>query len=304
MKYFKVVPKRNAPRYEITKDTFETVTENKPPFEQKNQNGGFSRYGICPSCLNSIQLIGLYKSSESPKYGRHTGKDVDGLPKWNYDKYKYCPYATNKPSSPNNDEQVEIDDSVIELYNLLKSQFDRVIYVISDELKMRFTANFCKKALQQFLADKAYCYPWLTEVNLPYIFAYRGMQQQDIWGQKILLGSDLYDALKSHNNVKFEEASGEYKLLNKRCGYLKLQLRFTKHKQIAVEGDALRETMMLYIDDMLSNKVVFEKKIEFDETIFTNLILKKSNDNKRQQWLLDISDSLMTQLEKKTGAAL
>lgn len=298
MKYFKISPSRTAARFEITADTFQNVTGNIQPFEQKNRSGKFSRYGICPSCLNPIQLIGLYSESERRPYGRHTGKNIDGLPEWNYEKYKYCPFATNKPGEPNDDDLIKIDNNVVELYDLLKTQFDRVAYIISDELKIHFTGYFWEKAMRQFLINKAYCYPWLTEVNLPYVFAYRGMHQQDIWGQKFLVNSELFNVLKHHPNVNFEKTGGDYMFLNKKHEYLHLQLRFSKHKQIGKDGEDLRETMMLYVDDMVSGGTIFEKKIEFDETHFIRMVEKKGNEDKRQQWLLDIAEKLMPPLAR------
>lgn len=61
MKYFKIKANRVAPRYEITPKTFEEVTNHKYPFEQKNADQIISQFGICPSCLNPIQLIGISK---------------------------------------------------------------------------------------------------------------------------------------------------------------------------------------------------------------------------------------------------
>ena len=42
---------------------------------------------------------------------------------------------------------------------------------------------------------EVYFYPWLTESNLPYIFALKGMQHQNILGQKFLIGTQLYNCL-------------------------------------------------------------------------------------------------------------
>lgn len=50
MKYFKTESTRTALRYEITPQNFMDKTERKYPFEQKDQYGKFSQYGICPSC--------------------------------------------------------------------------------------------------------------------------------------------------------------------------------------------------------------------------------------------------------------
>lgn len=59
-----------------------------------NHNRTISQYGICPSCLNPVQLIGIAKQIKVIPYGKHTGKDILGFPKWNYIKYEYCPYAS------------------------------------------------------------------------------------------------------------------------------------------------------------------------------------------------------------------
>ncbi len=87
--------------------------------------------------------------------------------------------------------------------------------------------------------------------------------------------------------------------LNRKRTFLKLQFRLTGHKQIAQSGESLRESMMLYVDDMISDRTIFTKRIEFSETHFIRLIEKKENENKRQQWLLDISNRLMKSLNKK-----
>ncbi len=86
MKYFKTTPDRKAEKFEISLENFQRETGRKQPYEQEiDERGKFSQYAICPSCLNPIQLIGLVTKTKMKPYGRHTGKDIDGLPKWNYD---------------------------------------------------------------------------------------------------------------------------------------------------------------------------------------------------------------------------
>ena len=108
-------------------------------------------------------------------YRKHTGKNVNGLPRWNQEKYEYCPYAAekNRKQIDENELLPEITDNVIELYNLLRDNFDRVVYVVQKSLDIRCSPKFWKEALKQYLANNAYLYPWLTESNLPYIFALR-----------------------------------------------------------------------------------------------------------------------------------
>jgi hypothetical protein len=75
MKYFKAVASRTAARYVITPNKFLEVTGRKYPFEQNNGRGIISQYGICPSCLNPIQLIGISHEIKRRPHGKHAGKN-------------------------------------------------------------------------------------------------------------------------------------------------------------------------------------------------------------------------------------
>jgi hypothetical protein len=127
MKCFKIKATRVAPRFEITSENFSEVTGGRFPFEQQSERQGkFSQYGICPSCLNPIQLIGITRIIQRTPYGKHAGKDINGLPAWNYQGYEYCPFAAkNARLTPNDDERlIQLNDSAIELYDLLLKQID------------------------------------------------------------------------------------------------------------------------------------------------------------------------------------
>lgn len=302
MKLFKIEATRNAPAYEITKENFENTTMHKLPFELINLDGSVSEYGICPSCLNPIQIIGLVKKVKVKPYGKHTGKNVENLRDWDQTKYEYCPYATKQVRREINDDELlpEITEDIIELYDLLKNNFDRVVYVVSNALDIRCSSSFWKKALRGYLANNVYCYPWLTENNLPYIFAFVGMRHYSAHKQQFRVGSDVFKALEAYPNVKFSESSCDrnYKILTNDSGFLNLQFRLWNHKQEAVEGELLKESMHFCIDDLSNGKVttVFEKKIDFDEKLFMNLVRSKNN-TYRNQKLLDIATELMKPLE-------
>lgn len=224
MKYFKVSASRMAPRYEITTKNYMDVTECKYPFEQRNGRGGLSEYAICPSCLNPIQLVGVMSEVKTRPYGKHTGKDVDGLPQWTLKKYEYCPFRSKQEGKKPNDDEgaMEFDNDFLELYYLLKAQFDRVVHIVSNELGIKCGKGFWKKSLRQFTHRGVFCYPWLTEANLPYIFAYRGMQHQNVWGQQVLIGSELYKALKAHPKVKLVECEIKDSMQNTSAQYAKV----------------------------------------------------------------------------------
>lgn len=308
MKYFKTRATKTADRYEINSTEFVKRTENKYPFVQPGSVKKVAQFAICPSCLNPIQLIGVDKKISCSPYGRHTGKNVSGLPDWSYAKYLYCPYAKKEDRhEPNDDERLEITDEAIQLYNLLKEQFDRVIYIIKRELMIDCSLAFWRNALEQFVNSNGYCYPWLTEANLPYVFAYIGMQHSLLLGQKFIVGTDLYNALNERDNTNFiilEDKDGnklentKYRRLSNK-GYLKYHFRFTAHKQKAVEGKTLVETMDFCVDDMRTNTEIYKRRISFDENHFMNIVRKSGNEGNRQQWLLDIADKFMPPLNKQ-----
>lgn len=303
MRYFKSRASRTAPRYEVTADNFTAVTERKYPFEQLNEQGKIVQYGICSSCLNPVQLIGTLHEIIPRPYGKHTGKSVPDLAPWNQRKYEYCPYALkNERREPNDEERLpEIDESIIELYDLLRLQFDRVVYILGNELGIQCTSYFWRTALNQYLVNRAYCYPWLSEANLPYIFAYFGVHHQRVYKQKILVNSTLYETLASFPDadfIKSDDTASKYEqVVNKDGKFLNLHFRFTNHKHKATIGQTLRESMLFCVDDRNAGKTIYQQKIEFEESYFMNIIHKKENENKRQQWLLDIAAAIMLPLE-------
>ena len=301
MKYFKVQADRRAQRYHIDKKTFDEITERKRPFEQRNINGKISQYAICPSCLNPIQLIGLSHEIRVSPHGKHTGKDINGLPEWKQRKYEYCPFARHNEYIPPNDDDLleEIDQSVIDLYDILKEQFDKVVYVVQKELHIRCSERFWTDALQAYLVNRVYLYPWLSEANLPYIFAYRGMQHMRCFGQQFEEGSEIYNALSNLQSVRLErlnENSGYFVLRNENGHFINLIFRFTNHCQNAVEGESLNESMMFYIDNADTGQVVYEQRISFSETFFTNIINSENATRYRNMNLLGIAEELMQPL--------
>ena len=301
MKYFKKEATRSSERYIITAENFEKVTDHKSPYEIRNTDGSISQYGVCPSCLNPIQIIGLVKKSKNSPYGRHAGKTIRGIASWNQLKYEYCPYADKRYRRRINEDELlpEITEDVIELYDLLKNNFDRVVYVIEKALNIRCTSSFWTKVLEQYLINEAYCYPWLTEANLPYIFAYRGMTHNNLYGQQVKVNSPIYNKLQKHNNVRFEKSQNgkeDYRIIFNKDRYLNLEFRFTEHRQNALDGKTLIETMRFCIDDLTSGETIVNELIEFDETYFMNIVNNSSNERCRNQKLLNIAQKIMVPL--------
>lgn len=300
MKYFKVKAKHSAPRYRITSNNFVKYTLNKYPFEQVNSSGSLSQYAICPSCSNTIQLIGLTHATKVTPHGKHTGKSIKGFTPWNQQKYIFCPFAKHSEYIPPNDEMLlpNITKDVIELYELLKNNFDRAVFLLEKSMNIKCSNNFWRKSLLQYITNKTYLYPWLTEANLPYVFALRGMTQQSCFGQQFVKDSSVFYALSKYQGIKFVASyKNNYEVLrNNESKFIKPVFRLTNHKQTASTGDILKETMDLYIDDNSNGITIYKKRIEFDETFFQNLIHSKSANVYRNKELLNLASEIMTDI--------
>lgn len=122
MKYFKTENSRMAKRYKITKQEFSKVTKRKYPFEQKKQSRGYFSIWNLSLLSKSNTAYWCYKRNKAKSLWEAHWKRYRRTSKI---KYEYCLYAVkNDHKSPNNEERItEIDDNIVELYNLLKNQF-------------------------------------------------------------------------------------------------------------------------------------------------------------------------------------
>ena len=90
------------------------------------------------------------------------------------------------------------------------------------------------------------------------------MQHSQLLGQRFLFGTDLFQTISKHTNSNFicpKDKSdniienNNYRILTNRNGYLSLQFRFTNHKQRAVQGETLKESMLFCVDDCRLEKL-------------------------------------------------
>lgn len=299
MKYFKTEASRKAERFIISAKSFTEHTKHQFPYEQRGITQQYSQYGLCPSCLNPIQLIGISHKTKVTPHGKHTGKRVEGLADWNQPKYAYCPFASHSSYVTPNEEDLlpDIDQGTIELYDLLREQFDRAVYVIQKAFHIQCSPNFWKKTLRTFTANRIYCYPWLTESNLPYILALRGIHLNRCVGQCFEIDSDIHHALSNYSGVVWQKCNYKNyeRLWHQENVFLNLIFRLTNHKQKAMEGKVLKETLDFCIDDKRTRQTVFQDTIEFDETYFMNLV--RANRGFRNQTLLQIATDEMPPLQ-------
>ena len=274
--------------YKISSENFDKYPGLYPPYYQNK-----ICYALCPVCNNPIQLCALYNRNEnSPKpYGRHTGKDIKGLAQFDHQKYNYCPYASHTKGYNNYDEMIKdgIDQSTIEALELLRDNFDKVIYLIKKESGVIIKNKLAERMLNSFLGNgnenAGYLFYYFNKTNFPYVFAYR-CQDFPIRGQFISQQSDLYNTLIQRGIVFSDKGQIIYDYKVNPDFYL---FSFIHYKIETIEGD-VHETVKFCIFNEQRN-IIFERKIIIDLAYINNLI--KMENFKRNEELLDIAKELI-----------
>ncbi len=301
MKYFRTETSNYAEKYEITREEYQRVTGLQYPFGQisSSVSGAKSYYAVCPACMNPIQIVGLGVKSKIAPYGKHAGKTITDIAPWNYVKYTNCPFADPSvridPSAEY--EKLEIDKNVVELYNLIRDNFDLVVLTIADALQIRAGASYWRKCLKVFQKDQEYCYPWLTDANIPYIFALLGMVYSQLFGMRFKDGSDICNALESIPDVILSAPDQDgFRKWEKSRKFTELQFRFLDHRRYASEGQELKESIRVCVDEIKGGKAHtrYDHVLEFSESSFEQ---RRKYVQKRQQWLLDIAKQEMPDIK-------
>ncbi|MCC8097011.1 MAG: hypothetical protein LIO44_00255 [Eubacterium sp.] len=303
MKYFKL--KTGVSEiFEIEKNRFDYVTDKKKPYYEMEGDTSARHFAVCPACDNPIQIIGLYKklkNSQKP-YGKHYNKSISKLAVYNEQAYRFCPYARKKNKVFRESRKSILTDYEKSIYNLMREQFDRVVYVLSKEIDIKIYNATAEKMLSSYVADEGWLYPWATLNNLPWVFGYLYMAQ-NLYGKLIAKNSPLYNKIKeSFPNVVFSPVDylNDYEKFGVKEGtYIHLDYCIMHHKREVDEEDGtLKETMLLSVSE--GNAVgsginrIYRKELTINETYFMNFISKSSG--YRNQRLLDIAERLMPPL--------
>jgi len=291
--------------YNVSIDNFIAATGEKEPFVGEKPGGEFSCYAVCPACENPIQLIGLYKNTvEGGKkpYGRHNKGSVPRLAVYNEADYLDCLYSnpnkknTNLYRSPDSG----IPKKVVEL---LFSQFDRIIYILSKDIDMRISYETARRMLEIYMANEGYRYRVATLYNIPWVLG-EVQRALPMFGRKILKDSELHRQLKDKvKDIDFvEKDTDKYvQVRHKQGSYLDLHFLICNHNHHKNGEDEDKENMQETVDlwvfqgSSTNIETVYRKTIVINTDYFINLVLKE--DAYRNMELLKIA----AEVKSKTG---
>lgn len=296
VKIFKLKKETNK-TFPIQLNLFERVTREGTPYYQENKFGKKLQYALCPGCNNPIQIIGLYKHlkhTENP-YGRHSPRPVPGFT-YDPDAYEFCPYLLKNTSY---DESLRKEPSPYscDILKLCIQEFDRVVYILRQDMGFNFSAEFARNMLRTYLKEQGYLYPGSSLRNIPWIVGYLSFSKS-LFGQYLKLESPKCNELRRAiwKNIPEARVTSKGWITRKGSSGYNLHCFFTNHKISEARDGALRETIRFIIisgrdegPDGITGKEIFEEKITFDHQKFEYLMQIRTQKN-RDKKLLQYAD--------------
>ncbi|MGL4209599.1 MAG: hypothetical protein ACRCTY_09465, partial [Candidatus Adiutrix sp.] len=255
--------------YKIEQTNFEEGNLKKPPFYSFNKKGEPVYYAICPRCDNPIPIIGLYKSKNP--YGRHLPHSIHGLANYDQEAYDFCPYACPQLKSPTEKlKKTKLDGLPQRILNILKEQFDRVIYLLSKSIGIVITDKLAKAMLEKYLRTEGFLYYQAAITNIPWVFGYMS-HSQSLYGRIIKEGTPLRAAIEA----KLPDAifSEKNQLFSKSKNFMQITFCFIKH-QLPFKNQTLNESFDFVVSagEGTPPQEIYRETLIVDETYFLNLI--------------------------------
>ena len=277
----------------ISEESFTRATRKKKPYYSQSQHGKDAKcFAVCPLCDNPIQIIGLYKAHDEGRkpYGRHYPKDIMGLAFYDEEAYYGCYYAS--PERKKNVVKRKPEHATsLALYNLMREQFDRMIYVLEISTEIKISYAFAEEILTQYLCNEGWLYYETTYANLPWMLIY-AMQAKPLINRWILKGGMLYQFLQENCKtvVLKDIPNGKFAKVEAKNGFVDLSFYLCNHK-IAKEGESIKETYKLVIVE--NDTIIYERILCVEQDFLKKMISLPVQRSKRNPKLQAIAGKLM-----------
>lgn len=267
MDTYRLTPNTNDIKY-ISRENFEKDTKKLPPYYQPNKEG---QYAVCPVCGNPIIIIGLYNSTANRKpYGKHYPISIEKLAKYNKNKYKGCPLASNTWKDTEKIIKEKVDEDAKEVFEFIKTNFDSIIRLLREITGIIFTDTIIQKMIQHFLSARGYCYQKANTANSAWVFGYI-QNRVNFFGSFIDKNHPIYNALIPH--IKLENNK-----VGRSDNFYIPEFYFMSHRT-QKNQNIKAEYIDYYID--INNKNIFKQEIKIELPLFSKIINRQTEKTKK-----------------------
>lgn len=253
--------------FKLERNIFERITEKSKVYYRDDG----SHYAICPGCHNPIQIINLINKNTHEKgkrsrpriHGRHYNKDVEGLVKYNREKYSECQFAN--PECLGTERRRRNKNANNEIIALVKENNAILLKYIRNITAINFSKSRFEEFLEYFMVQEGYDYEYINRFNLPYSFLYL-QREISIFGN-YLLSNERGNAITSaiENRSKYFKVH-DNKIVRSDASFVKINLVFFNHR-IHKDRSQTVEFHIIEQKDEIAN-TIYQETISIDLSSF------------------------------------
>lgn len=287
------------PSLPITTETVEAVIARNEPWYRPGTSPKDARfYAVCPFCDNVIQLKALYHSTGRQRpYGSHLNEPMPQIAPFRAVALRDC-VARAQPAL-DRDHRRDISEIDRHILFLLRTQFDRIVLILREEIGVNFSKTAAERLLADFLGERGWLYPGTHARNLPWMLAYLARPIR-LFGQYFNATSDEGRQLMSAIERRVPQAiftpEGQ---LRDNGARLSLIFQLLHHKRKTENDGEIDETISVRVLDMSTTNmpaqapVCFQGTLTFDHQRLERLMLVPEHKAKRNHDLLAIAERLI-----------
>ncbi|WP_392562237.1 hypothetical protein RHO12_01755 [Orbus sturtevantii] len=170
------------------------------------------------------------------------------------------------------------------ILTLLVEQFDRVVYVLENDIGIKLSDTLAIDMLKNYVAEQGYLYRFSSLHNIPWMFAYFS-NSQTLRGRIIFKNEALKTALLTLTPFTFASKNAD-QVVNETGKFANLTFYFTRHK-VKKEDESYTESLDFVV--AYEGNDIYTQEIVFDVHFFNHLINTKGNDDKRKRNLIELA---------------
>lgn len=239
---------------------FEKTTGSVPPWVEVNSHGSVARrYGLCPECDGAMLLVNIARSD--PKqlpHGRHLLRPVSGFD-YNLKRILQCNLFNPAGVSGAETMNFPLTEDACRLRDALVHNFNLAVGLLQEDIAIGLGRPTLQKMVTAFLWEHWYCWPTVSQANVPWLFARTG-QAFNLYGQALRPNAPVTRAvLRAEPNARL----GRYNRLESQPGK-RFHLYFGMRNHIR-HADG-KEDVDFYVqrkssESAQTSELVFEKTI-------------------------------------------
>lgn len=281
---------KDTEEHPVNLDTFVELTQSRAPwFQLDMKSGRVRRFGVCPHCDNPVQLKALIPRdggvpSKRP-HGAHVNQRVEGFEVFDGHKIGNCP-AVRKGRPYDADERQPVTVTSLKIRSQMIENFDRVMFVIKQDLGVNFSNRIAGVMLRSWLAGECWRYTGASLKNLPWMLALFA-PSLPLKGQYLRKQSPLREVMDGQT-----DEDGRVLVS---CGFA---LSCSRHAAKTDADHKLHETLVLRVSDFSHTNhppdapLIYRHEITFDHDRFSRLLAVRPDHPKRNEDLLALARDL------------